>query len=185
VTPLPERRTTFQPLPGRRGGMVTHTAQSVPSWVSEMASENSMERDAWLTYAVGLVASAKVPNDHILVRAGNGRETAAFAIARNDGKRFFRQRTSGVAADGKRKRILHYVEGHERRTAHGVQYVRPHYRGDRVFRWHGYNVRVSGLGFHHSNVFDTPAGLQENAQPGTPLVRPNVLGAWAQERYNA
>jgi len=34
-------------------------------------------------------------------------------------------------------------------------------------------------------VFDTPAGLQENAQPGTPLVRPNVLGAWAQERYNA
>jgi hypothetical protein len=185
VTPLPERCTTFQPLPGMYGGAVAHTALRVPPWVSEMARDNGRDACGMLAYLVSLVASAKVPDDHILVRAGNGREVAAFAIARNDGKRFFRQRDSDRATDGKRKRILHYVEGHARRTAHGVQNVRPHYRGDRHFQWHGYNVRVSGLGFHHQNLFDTPVGLHEENPEHAPLVEPEMLATLGQERYNA
>jgi hypothetical protein len=107
----------------------------------------------------GFVAAAawgSLPDDAILVRAYQGSMATAWAIDRRDAKRFFRNRDTGLAADGKRRRVLHYVAPFERVVGNRSQAVREHYRGERGFRWNGYRVAVSGLGFHHDNFFDAP-----------------------------
>jgi hypothetical protein len=80
--------------------------------------------------------------------------TASWTIDRRDGKRFFAKRVTGSAADGKRKRILHYVDNFVRDTDGRTSYVREHYRGERSFSWMGYGIEVSGLGFHHQDFYD-------------------------------
>lgn len=195
VEALPEVYTNIQivrhrvkrrrPLKGGDNSYVRQTITKVPDWIGETARTHNWSPQDWLEYVVRLVSWARLPEDHILVRASNLRETVAFAIAKTDGKRFFRFRESDLAADGKRKRILHYVEGHTRMTARGEQYVRPHYRGDRHFSWHGYDVKISGLGFHHGNVFEAPLGVVEGGSNDPMLLTPGEVAERVSAEYDA
>jgi hypothetical protein len=57
---------------------------------------------------------------------------------------FFRDRNIEAASDGRRKRIFHFVRGHERKLADGrTQTVRGHYRGARKFEWNGHPVTIT------------------------------------------
>jgi len=57
---------------------------------------------------------------------------------------FFRDRNIEAASDGRRKRIFHFVRGHERKLADGrKQNVRGHYRGARRFEWNGHPVTIT------------------------------------------
>jgi len=57
---------------------------------------------------------------------------------------FFRNRNIEAASDGRRKRIFHFVRGHERKLANGqTRTVRGHYRGERKFEWNGHPVTIT------------------------------------------
>lgn len=63
---------------------------------------------------------------------------------------FFRNRDlDAIASDGKRKRIVHFVEAHDRALPDGrTSHVREHLRGIRRFRWKGYFVAITVPKFH-------------------------------------
>ncbi|MEZ5651836.1 MAG: hypothetical protein R3E87_14965 [Burkholderiaceae bacterium] len=72
-----------------------------------------------------------------------------FSIAPENTKTFFKDRDKTVrAADGKAKRIIHYVNSHRRSTARSSTVVREHIRGIRSFDWHGYRCNVTAPRFN-------------------------------------
>jgi hypothetical protein len=144
----------------RGNASVFHRKTITPFFLTEMVAERKrlgMEvqtTDQIATTLCNICLSAKRPSEAILVRAHKSDMTASWTIDRRDGKRFFAKRVTGSAADGKRKRILHYVDNSVRDTDGRTSYVREHYRGERSFSWMGYGIEVSGLGFHHQDFYD-------------------------------
>lgn len=144
----------------RGNANVFHRKTITPFFLTEMVAERKrlgMEvqtTDQLATTLCNICLSAKRPSEAILVRAHKSDMTASWTIDRRDGKRFFAKRVTGSATDGKRKRILHYVDNFVRDTDGRTSYVREHYRGERSFSWMGYGIEVSGLGFHHQDFYD-------------------------------
>lgn len=171
IRALPERLQVHQAIPGRYHQNSPHTIRHakvrVPTWIADMAHDNKMDPDAWLTHVVSLCASAKRADDAILVRAHKSGMAAAWTIHRRDAKRFFAARERDE--DGRRRRVLHYVASFDRVTASGVQSVREHYRGAREFAWQGYDIEVSGLNFHHKDFFEAPIEQYEDDGQGPPM----------------
>lgn len=144
----------------RGGAEVFHRKTTAPFFLREMVAERKklgaevQTTDELAATLCNICLSAQRPSDAILVRAHKSDMTASWTIDRRDGKRFFAKRVTGSATDGKRKRILHYVGDFVRDTDGRASYVREHYRGERSFSWMGYNIEVSGLGFHHKDFYD-------------------------------
>lgn len=91
------------------------------------------------------------------VRATRDGATVAFSVGLGRTPYFFKDRQTGLAADGKRKRIFHSVEAHERTYANGTVAVVPaHYRGERTFDWKGEHIVVSPPE-QSVNTFNVPA----------------------------
>lgn len=150
VKAAPVKMTSWQRLPN--GGSIPKTSMAFPEWLSDMSHERGSSIDEELSRIVVLLAGATRPSDTILVRATDCQGTvAAWNISKDDAKRFFARRKN------RSKKILHFVDGHERVNADGsTSWVRPHYRGARAFEWSGYKVKVSGLGFHHNDFYEAP-----------------------------
>lgn len=147
---------------GNKGkSSVFYTRKTVtPPLLTDIVSERkklnmeAMTPEEVAAVLCNMCLSAKRPSEAILVRAQKSGMTASWTIDRRDGKRFFAKRVTGSASDGKRKRILHYVNDFVRDADGRTSYVREHYRGERSFSWMGYGIEVSGLGFHHEDFYD-------------------------------
>ena len=144
----------------RGNSNVSHRKTVTPQFLLDIVAEReklgkeAQTTDELAATLCNICLSAKRPSDAILVRAQKSGVSASWTIDRRDGKRFFAKRVTGSATDGKRKRILHYVNDFVRDTDGRTSYVREHYRGERSFSWMGYDIEVSGLGFHHKDFYD-------------------------------
>ena len=76
---------------------------------------------------------------HWSVRAKKDGRKISFSIPDNDAPHFFRK------ARSKKKRIFHAVKAHRRATGSNV---RTHYRGNRFFKWNGYDIEIRLPGKH-------------------------------------
>lgn len=106
-------------------------------------------------------------------------DRVSFSIENADAKHFFKDRgLEAIAADGKRKRIIHLVTEHQRVTSQGHTTVREHLRGLRAFNWRGYGVSITAPKFHTWKIhsFDLPA-VDEDDVPHTQSVV--TIGQWA------
>lgn len=176
VKVLRETRTIMQSVPpawdaGSRRisrGSFPRVVTTIPEMVRSCAKEKGLDPDAWASTLIPIVISAQRPKDAILVRAKRGTMVASWTIDKRDAKRFFAKRSTGLASDGKRKRVLHYVGDFTRRVGESVQSVRAHYRGERSFDWEGNLIEISGLGFHHKDFFASNIAAFEDpkARPG-------------------
>jgi hypothetical protein len=139
---------------------VAHRKTVTPQFLLDIVAERqksgseAQTTDEIAAVLCNICLSAQRPSDAILVRAHKSDMAASWTIDRRDGKRFFAKRVTGTATDGKRKRILHYVGDFTRDTDGRTSHVREHYRGERSFSWMGYDIDVSGLGFHHEDFYD-------------------------------
>jgi hypothetical protein len=181
VQVLPERRNTIQRLPNK--SHIRRPTRGLPSFVLEEAARKKITVEQWATQIVSVILSAERPDNSILVRASHNGATAAWTIDRRDAKRFFAKRETGVAADGKRKRVLHFVGGFNRKVGDVEQEVRAHYRGERTFEWEGYKIEVSGLGFHHSDVFDGSIAAYEDGQINRATVSMEKFAGMVRAHY--
>lgn len=192
-----ERRVNYNVLPaprareGRNGSRVftrweSGIAPMFRLWLEEPEYKGMTAEDLAFRLCC-MCLSAKRPQQAILVRANNKDMVASWTIDRRDGKRFFAKRKTGYATDGKRKRILHYVGDFVRDADGRKSYVREHYRGERAFEWMGYHIEVSGLGFHHRDVFDASFVSTEIADGPIPsnMISLKKAGTMLRERYSA
>lgn len=178
---LPERRKAIQILPNK--GHIRKRTTSIPAFVVEEAARKKLTTEQWATQLASIILSAERPDNAILVRASQRDLTAAWTIDRRDAKRFFAKRETGSAADGKRKRVLHYVADFSRRVNGVEQDVRAHYRGERAFDWQGYKIEVSGLGFHHSDAFNADIPAYEEGQTNRAGVSMERFARMIRSRY--
>lgn len=77
----------------------------------------------------------------VIMKKGGRRIT--WLIEQNEAKLWFKNRITVPTTDGRRKRILHEVVAHERKTVGGVTFVRPHLRGEQNFKWRGHDVTLA------------------------------------------
>lgn len=77
----------------------------------------------------------------VQVRCTKGPSTAVIAMTDNDAKHMFPpdERISGVAADGRSKRIWHFNRGW---TDINGKVVPPHFKGLRDFEWNGWRINI-------------------------------------------
>lgn len=108
----------------KRGGFVGETVEEFASTLFHIAANFSVLGD-----------------EGFQVRAERAGTSVVFNVALGKTARFFRNRDiTELAADGRRKRIFHYVESHER--ANG-SVVKAHYRGLRRFTWEENKVVIT------------------------------------------
>lgn len=82
---------------------------------------------------------------HWYARISDGRGVVQVSITVEEAKELFSDRTTALAKDGRRKRIIHWVRAHRRHTGSNV---RTHYRGERDFSMHGKSVQILLPGDH-------------------------------------
>lgn len=139
-----------------------------------MGAEHGFSREDWSAWVIEanlhlcLNVWAKRKN-YYQVATARKHSRVTFCVASGEQVPFFRDRElTAIAADGKRKRIVHYVSDHAR--ANG-QRVRAHLRGIRRFRWHDYKVAITVPKFHVT-TFDfacEPLAEIPNQNNGMPI----------------
>lgn len=82
---------------------------------------------------------------------------ASFNIPMTRAPYFFRERVKVAAESGRTAPIFHSVKPHERIIGETKINVRFHFRGLREFVWHGFKVKISVAGWHHSDLRDFSA----------------------------
>lgn len=75
-------------------------------------------------------------------------ERITFAIPKELTARFFKDRIKVTNENGVTKRIIHFVNAHERATSDGKTTVKEHIRGLAEFDWKGYGCRVTAPKFN-------------------------------------
>lgn len=91
------------------------------------------------------------------VAATKNRVTAAFGIDLLRTPYFFDDRDVTLNEKGTKRKIFHIVRTHPRTLATGeIIYVKSHFRGERRFKWNGYDVVISMPGKHHKDLLDAP-----------------------------
>jgi hypothetical protein len=92
----------------------------------------------------GLGAVHAESSKEFQVRATRDGVTVGFSVALGRTPYFFKDRQTEITTDGKRRRIFHHVEEHQRVYPSGkVATVREHYRGERHFNWKGEAISVA------------------------------------------
>jgi hypothetical protein len=106
----------------------------------------------------------------VTVRKGD--LVATFAVNIQRTPYFFKDRDQD--GGNRRRKIFHIVRAHERELAGGrTSSVKMHFRGERRFRWNGYDVLVTVPGFHHRSLITLNIGghdHDENAPVPTDMV---------------
>lgn len=82
---------------------------------------------------------------NVIVKKNGVRMT--FCIDTRDTKHYFKERELVTTKTGARKKIIHFVEEHNRKTTRGETMVREHIRGERQFNWKGYRCNVKAPRF--------------------------------------
>jgi hypothetical protein len=87
---------------------------------------------------------------------------ATFYVDSRETKDYFKNRDKTVTVDGKTKRIIHYVESHERTYASGKKItIKEHIRGLSKFNWKGFFCYVTAPKFHYFDVRDFDLASQD------------------------
>ena len=73
---------------------------------------------------------------------------ANFYVDTRDTKYYFRGREKSFTENGATKKIIHFVDEHERVIDGKKVVVKPHIRGEDKFHWKGYNCRVISPTYH-------------------------------------
>jgi hypothetical protein len=92
------------------------------------------------------------------VSANKNNRRATFLIDKRNTKTFFKDRdVEALTPSGTKKRIIHFVTEHTRKTKTKRTTVRAHLRGLRDFVWNDYRCYVTAPDFHGFNIdeFDT------------------------------
>lgn len=143
------KQTQYQRL--KRGGGISHVEWGVPSglkfhcedWCARSKEKHSPVELGALLFA-SAVTNYDTATDDFQVRAERGSDSVAFNVALGRTPDFFRERETGLAADGKRRRIFHAVKEHSRNLEDGkTSTVKAHYRGERQFFWKGENITIT------------------------------------------
>jgi len=116
-----------------------------PQWIKDAGAKHSKSPNDWATEMfVTTMLTHGLAINKFIIRARKGECVAAFGIALERAKTFFRDRDKTlVARDGKRKRIFHSVRAHTRMISTSqTADVRAHYRGLRTFDWCGYGMHI-------------------------------------------
>jgi hypothetical protein len=82
-----------------------------------------------------------------------------------DTKKYFADRDLTIrAANGQRKKIIHYVSQHDRIVKGKEITIKEHLRGLNKFTWNGYDCVVTAPKFSKLNtvVFDLPPQMEED-----------------------
>lgn len=107
---------------------------------------------------------------------------ATFLIDKSDTSYSFKDRdATALAADGKRKRIIHFVREHVQRRATGDVTIPAHIRGVREFDWFGYHVFVTAPKHHVFLASDFPLAAEEMPEDTPMDVRYMNLSALAAD----
>lgn len=101
--------------------------------------------ETWATTAFAIAANAfSRATEAAQVRVKTGNTTVNVGVPLSRCPSFFKDRSIQAASDGRRKRIFHFVRGHERKLSDGrMRTVKGHYRGARRFEWNGYPVTIT------------------------------------------
>lgn len=84
----------------------------------------------------------------------------SFCVDTRDTKHFFKDREYVTTDSGSRKKIIHFVEGHNRVTPKGETWVREHIRGERKFIWNRYECNVKTPKFDGLTMGDFTVGSE-------------------------
>lgn len=161
------------PLPS--GGVYCRRQWSVPGVAGVEEYEKHAERYVGMDdYLSRMLVSAfracmelwQERTDYYQVVTRKSKSRVVFCIAKGEQRFFFKDRDRTVlAADGKRKRIVHYVAPF---TRHNGQAVKEHLRGIRRFTWAGYDISLILPAFHIAvHEFDLDPKEEEEMVPGT------------------
>jgi hypothetical protein len=73
---------------------------------------------------------------------------ANFYVDTKDTKYYFKDRDKSFTENGATKKIIHFVEDHERVIDGKRIYIKAHIRGQDTFNWNGYKCKVLSPKFH-------------------------------------
>jgi hypothetical protein len=99
------------------------------------------------------------------IHAVRGKSRMVFSVPMHTWKDFFKDRVTGLASDGRRKRIFHHVAAHTRKNG---QTVPPHMRGLTRFKWGKYRIKIveQKRGRKSHGDFDLACEGFDDASPG-------------------
>lgn len=104
-------------------------------------------------------------NESWNVSVKQGKRRLVFSLDRMDTKKYFADRDLTIrAANGQRKKIIHYVSQHDRIVKNKKITIKEHLRGLNKFTWNGYDCVVTAPKFSKLNtvVFDLPPQMEED-----------------------
>jgi hypothetical protein len=155
-----------------KGGSYCRRSWKIPDWVGADSFEKyGAEHDCrtlqeycefvTLVEFVSCVQAWANRDDYYQVSSRKKKSRVTFCVAEGEQKYFFKDRDQTVlAADGKRKRIVHHVNEFTRKNG---QHVKAHLRGIRRFRWNGYVISVKVPDFHfYAHDFAIPSVDEED-----------------------
>lgn len=148
---VPERFSHSQHLP--RGGTIHHTRWGINPTLRKHFRDflrdnpkttiKTAEQFGGVLFILALQEHARTADD-FQVRAERDGISVAFNVALGRTPQFFKDRETGAATDGRRKRIFHAVAEHERTYPSGKTVTVPaHYRGERQFLWNGEAITIT------------------------------------------
>lgn len=172
--------------PMRRGETFTIPQQRwrIHPFLVDWAKENTRnDAEAFLTEVFCLATANFEHANYSMVRVDVANKDDLHAVFSVDIKRtpyFFKDRDVTINEAGSKRRIFHVVRPHARIGAGGNErFVRLHFRGERQFRWHDYDVKITVPGRHHRHLaeFDIAPHLLTEDEPVPPrLIGPAAFG---------
>lgn len=149
-------------VPGPRTfKIVTRTVYAFPDFIVEFAREKGKTPSEAISELFRFMLSfAEYAPDGIQVQARKGPAKCVFNVAMDRTAYFFKDRQKSVNERGNTKPIFHVVKAHERNLANGKTVgVKMSFRGEKIFTWKGYSIKVSAPGYEHRELreFDVSA----------------------------
>ena len=105
-------------------------------------------------------------------------QRVTWTIPQNETKYYFADRKKTVIdSSGRKKKIIHHVNQHERVLADGsTSIVREHIRGLNKFEWNGYSVNIIAPKFHVT-AHEIELGAEDTGEDGEPIPKGMVSGS--------
>lgn len=154
ITAQPKRSRKEGKRGLKRGGGHSWTRRFMdyPKWTQETVTRKGERLMPPTELFMWCASMNEAVNGDIQVRAYKGGLTALFAVDLLRIPKFFDEREDIIGDDGKAKRIFHIVRTHARQVGNKTSYVKSHFRGERRFKWNGYEITISVPGKHHRNI---------------------------------
>lgn len=147
-------------VPVKTWGIPSH----IKAWWDERKSDVMGECRNINDYVTRLLCLTAYANENarldIQINVRHENLMAVFCIDMLRTPYFFADRDT---EDGQKRKIFHIVKAHERIGAGGNKtVVRSHFRGERSFKWNGYDVNITLPGKHHADLLTADFGSAEH-----------------------